>query len=85
MDNIITAQELKTKGTSVFNKKMKAEKEAIITVRGKNEYVVLTMDRYNFLRECELDAALTDTTEDVKKGRFKTQSVDQHITSLKNV
>ena len=38
--------------------------EAIISVRGERRYVVPTLEHYNFLRECELDAAISESVED---------------------
>ena len=85
MNNTVTAQELKTKGASVLRERTKENNEAFITVRGEKSYVVLTMDKYNFLRECELDAALKESEADVASGKFKIQSVEEHIMDVKNV
>lgn len=85
MNNSVTAQELKTKGVSILKERTKAGDEAFITVRGEKSYVVLTVDKYNFLRECELDAALKESEVDMANGKFKIQSVEEHIMDLKNV
>ena len=50
MNNILTAQELKTKGAQILSEKTKKFKEVVVTVRGKNAYVVLTMEQYGHLR-----------------------------------
>jgi prevent-host-death family protein len=57
MKNTITANELKTKGVSAIEEVTASNNEAIITVRGKNKYVVLSIEEYNQLREYELEAA----------------------------
>ena len=44
------------------------ELPVIITVRGKNKYVVLPIEKYNYLRECELETALLETKKDIKEG-----------------
>lgn len=75
----ITANELKTKGLSVLDKATIKGVEAIITVRGKNKYVVIPFDRYNYLRECELESALEESKEDLKNNRFIEESVENHI------
>lgn len=85
MNNTVTAQELKTKGASILKEKTKANNEAFITVRGEKSYVVLTIDKYNFLRECELDAALKESEADLASGKFTVQSVEEHIMDVKNV
>jgi hypothetical protein len=41
-----------------LNNELKTNDEAIITVRGKPRYVVMTMAHYDHLRDCELEAAL---------------------------
>ncbi len=80
----IPANELKTKGISAIDNLLKEESEAIITVRGEQKYVVLDMDRYNFLRECELEAALAEAKKELKEGRYIAESVDDHIKRITN-
>lgn len=79
MENIVSANELKTKGISRLDEITASGGEAIISVRGKNRYVVLTMEHYNHLRECELEAALIETRNDLKKGNVVEESVAEHI------
>ena len=75
MPQIITANELKTKGVSVLNEETSDGNEVIVTVRGKNRYVVVPIEKYNYLRECELEAALLETKRDIKEGKFVKESV----------
>jgi len=75
----IAANELKTKGISAIDTLLKDESEAIITVRGEQKYVVLDMKRYNFLRECELEAALMEARKELEEGKFVVESVDEHM------
>jgi PHD/YefM family antitoxin component YafN of YafNO toxin-antitoxin module len=75
----IPANDLKTKGISAIENGIADEQEAIITVRGKEKYVVLDLERYNFLRECELEAALAEVKKEIKEGDFVVESVDAHI------
>ncbi|MBI9087240.1 MAG: hypothetical protein JEZ11_26845 [Desulfobacterales bacterium] len=75
----ISANELKTKGVSAITSRLGRAKEAIITVRGKERYVVMDMEQYNYLRECELEAALNQAKADLEAGRFVTESVGDHI------
>ena len=79
MENIVSANELKTKGVSRLDEITASGGEAIISVRGKNRYVVLTMEHYNYLRECELEAALVETRNDLEKGNVVEESVAEHI------
>ena len=79
MAQIITANELKTKGVSILDEEISDGSEIIITVRGKNKYVVLPIEKYNYLRECELETALLETKRDIKEGKFIKEPVEKHI------
>ena len=77
--NSITANELKTKGVSVVENALKSDGEAIITVRGKDKYVIIDMNKYNKLRDYELEIALLEARADIAKGRVKRESVAAHM------
>jgi prevent-host-death family protein len=79
MAQTITANELKTKGVTILNDETADGTEVIITVRGKNKFVVLPIEKYNYLRECELEAALLESKRDIKEGKFINESVEKHI------
>ena len=79
MPQIITANELKTKGVSVLNEETSDGNEVIVTVRGKNKYVVVPIEKYNYLRECELEAALIEAKKNIKEGKFVKESVEKHV------
>jgi PHD/YefM family antitoxin component YafN of YafNO toxin-antitoxin module len=76
---VITANELKTKGISSLEKATKQGSEAMISVRGQNRYVVMSVETYNRLRECELDAAIAESKRDLAEGRYVKESVEKHI------
>ncbi len=80
----VTANEVKIKGVSLFDKLLKKADELFINVRGKDRFVVLDLDRYKELRENELDLAYLQTREDLLKGRYKEQSVKEHLDELKD-
>ena len=77
--NTITANQLKTKGVSIIESELASKNELVITVRGKEKFVVMNMDQYNYLRECELDSALHEAKADYQKGNFVIESVEKHI------
>ena len=79
MPQVITANELKTKGVSVLNEETSDGNEVIVTVRGKNKYVVVPIEKYNYLRECELEAALQEAKKNIKEGKFIKESVEKHV------
>ncbi len=81
---IINANEVKTKGVSIFANLLEKFDELIINVRGKNQYVVLDIERYKELRANELDLAYLKSLQDIEKGNFKAQTASEHIDELRN-
>jgi len=79
MAQVITANELKTKGVSILNEGTSDGNEVIVTVRGKNKFVILPVEKYNYLRECEFEAALREAKKDIEEGRFIKESVEKRI------
>ncbi len=75
----ITANDLKTKGLKILDKETAQGSEVIVTVRGKDKYVVIPIEKYNYLRECELEAAIQETKKDLKEGKYIKESVAKHI------
>ena len=71
--NTITANELKTKGVSIIESELAKETELVIMVHGQEKFVVMNMDQYNYLRECELESALNEAKADYQKGNFLTE------------
>ncbi len=78
----LTANELKTRGVTAIEEHLLDRPEAVISVRGKDCYVVMEVAQYNYLRECELDAALAQSRSDIAAGRFVLQSALQHADAL---
>ncbi len=78
----ITANELKTKGIAAIEALLENQPEAFISVRGKERFVVMDIDHYHYLRECELDAALAETRADLAAGRFTEESPEEHLARL---
>jgi prevent-host-death family protein len=81
---VINANDIKTKGVSIFSTLLDKFDELIINVRGKNKFVVIDIERYKELRANELDLAYIKTMQDIEKGNYKTQSAKEHIEELKN-
>lgn len=78
----ISANTLKTQGISAIADALADAPEAVVSVRGKDRYVVMEMDHYHYLRECELAAALAESQADLSAGRFVRESVDAHMARL---
>ncbi len=79
---MITANDLKTKGIACLEESLADKTEDIITVRGKECFVVMKIEHYHYLREIELEAALYEARQDMASGRFSKDTVDQHVDDL---
>lgn len=78
----ISANELKTGGVSVIEAALAHQAEAIISVRGKERFVVMDLNQYHYLRECELETALAQTKADLAEGRFVKESAESHVSRV---
>jgi PHD/YefM family antitoxin component YafN of YafNO toxin-antitoxin module len=79
----ISANELKTKGIASIDAALKDQEEAIISVRGKDRYVVMDLETYNRLRVCELEAALYQARREIAEGKRIEESVEEHLTRIR--
>lgn len=75
----LTANELKTKGISAVEARLKEDDEVIISVRGKERYVIVDIEKYAQMREYELAAALQEAKTDVDAGLYINESVAEHM------
>ena len=78
----LTANDLKTRGVAAIEESLAHQPEAVISVRGKDRFVVMEVAQYHYLRECELDAALAQSQADVAAGRYVVESAQQHMARL---
>jgi hypothetical protein len=81
---MITANELKTKGVGIIEERLNSGEEEIITIRGKNKYVVVDLKRYEYLRECELLIAAEEVKKDIARGDYIDETAAEHINRLVN-
>ena len=80
--NHISANDLKTKGIAAIELALSDAPEAIVSVRGKDRFVVMEVAQYESLRGCELDAALAETRADLAAGRVVQESPQAHLDRL---
>jgi hypothetical protein len=80
--NHISANDLKTKGIAAIELALSDAPEAIVSVRGKDRFVVMEVAQYEYLRGCELDAALAQTRADLAAGRVVQESPQAHLDRL---
>ena len=80
---IITANELKTRGIAAIDSALANEPEATIAVRGKPLYVVMPIEQFHHLRECELEAALNQSRVELASGEVHRESAEAHLARIK--
>lgn len=78
----ITANSLKTRGVAAIAQALSQASEAVVSVRGKDRYVVMDLEHYQYLREAELTAALAESQSDLADGRFVEETVEEHLNRL---
>lgn len=78
----ITANELKTEGVAAIRRRLSHSTEALITIRGENKFVVMGIEQYQYLRECELEAALLETRAELASGKFRRETAQRHVARL---
>lgn len=78
----VAAVELKRRGVSALAPALAEDDQAIITVRGKDQYVVMKIETYNRLREVELDQAVREARADYTAGRIADRSIKAHLKRL---
>jgi len=78
----VSANDLKTKGVAAIEASLAEHSEAIVSVRGKDHYVVMDIAQYQHLRECEHDDALAQARADLAAGRFVQESPVAHLARL---
>ena len=76
---VLTANDLKTRGVAAIEEALAQQTEALVSVRGKDKYVVMEVAQYHYLRDCELDAALAQSQADIAAGRYVVESAQQHM------
>ena len=80
----LTANDLKTKGVAAIESVLVEHSEAIVSVRGKERFVVMDIAQYHYLRECELEVALAEARVDLAAGRFVQESPEEYVARVKS-
>jgi hypothetical protein len=80
--SVLTANDLKTRGVAAIEASLAGQPEAVISVRGKDRFVVMEVGQYHYLRECELDAALAQSRADEAAGRYVVEPAQAHMARL---
>ena len=80
---IVTANDVKKHGVSLFDKLFEKVSSVIISVRGKRKYVVMDYEEYKEIREYQLQKAYEEVMQDIKNGDYKEVTAKEHIEELK--
>ena len=78
----LNANDLKIRGVTAIAEALSEQTEALVAVRGKPTYVVMKLEQYQYLRECELDVALAEARADLAAGRVTRESAEAHLERL---
>lgn len=78
----LTANDVKTRGVTAIEDALAGQPEVYISVRGQERFVVMEVAQYQYLRECELDAALAQSRADEAAGRYVIESAQAHMARL---
>lgn len=78
----IVANDLKIKGIQAIEEALLDRLEAPVSVLGQVTYVVMSHEHYQYLRECELEAAIAECKTDLAGRCFVKETVAEHIQCL---
>ena len=79
---VVSANDVKKNGVSIFDDLLKKFDEVIINFRGKKKYVVIEYERYKAFREYELDKDYNEVMKDIDNGDYVVCSAKEHIQRL---
>lgn len=79
---VVMANDIKTKGVSIFDSLFEKFSEVIISVRGKNKYCVIPYDEYEEYRAYKLEKAHQEVMEDISNEKYHA-STKKHLDTLK--
>lgn len=78
----ISANDIKRRGISHVEKYLESGESVLISVRGRAKYTIITIAKYDKLRELELDNAIKQAEEDYKEERYVTETAEDHFKRL---
>jgi len=81
MANTLSIQDLKRSGFAKLRKMFDNEPDIIVQERGKDACVLVELQHYNYLRNCELEVELIKAKKEIAEGKFLT-GTKKHIDKL---
>lgn len=81
MINRLSLQDLKRTGFTKLKQMFSNEPDIIIQERGRDACVLVDIEHYNYLRQCELEIALISAKREIAEGKYSV-GTKQHIEHL---
>ena len=78
---IVAANDLKKKGVKLIDELIKKGDDIIISVRGKQKYVIIDIDKYEKLKDSEIELAYIEAMKDFKEKKYHTD-IEAHIKNI---
>ena len=78
----VSATDLKQRGVAALEPVVAETGSALITVRGRARYVVMTIEEYRDLRATKLEQAIREIRADQRAGRIVDRTIDGHLRRL---
>jgi hypothetical protein len=75
----ISDKELKAQGIAAIASHLDGQSVAIVTAGEDARYVVMDVAHYHYLRDCEREAAISETRADLESGRAVRESPEAHL------
>lgn len=75
---LITANQIKTRWTSIIEEWLENNPQIFIKVRWDVKYVILSKSYYDKFREFELEKAIEESKKDIKSWKVST-SINDHL------
>lgn len=84
MINILSLQDLKRTGFAKLRQMFSNEPDIIIQERGRDACVLVDIEHYNYLRQCELEIALITAKKEISQGKY-VEGTNKHIEHLEGI
>jgi hypothetical protein len=82
---VVEANDLKSKGIKAIEEALQGQLEACVIEGGEVKYVVMDQQQYQYLRQCELVAALAESKTDLGRGHVVKETVAQHMKRIQQI
>ena len=78
----LTASDLKSHGAAAIETALAKHSAVLVTVHGHDRFAAMDIADYRQLCECDLDAAIAQSHDDLAAGRAVVESAQAHMARL---